>query len=116
MTFKELPIGARFRQVNHQPHTEWVKVEPVSATAHRAGYNAQTVDGSRSAKVGHSTKVLVPPYGDTTGAKRQSKRYGDLKPLLLAKGWSSEAALRTGFLNGVVAVPQNPEKEKNVNG
>jgi hypothetical protein len=116
MTFKELPIGARFRQVNHQPHTEWVKVEPVSATAHRAGYNAQTVDGSRSAKVGHSTKVLVPPYGDTTGAKRQSKRYGDLKPLLLAKGWSSEAALRTAFLNGVVAVPQNPEKEQSYLG
>jgi hypothetical protein len=111
MTFKELPIGARFRQANHRPAVEWVKVEPVKATAARAGYNAQTVDGSRSAKVGHSTKVLVPPYGDTTGAKRQSKRYGDLKPLLLAAGWSSEAALRTGFLNGVVAVPLNPDMD-----
>jgi hypothetical protein len=56
--------------------------------------------------------VLVPPYGDTTGAKRQSKRYGDLKPLLLAAGWSSEAALRTGFLNGVVAVPLNPNRDE----
>ena len=112
MTFKELPIGARFRQANHHTAAEWVKMEPVRTTAHRAGYNAQTVDGSRSAKVSHNTKVLVPPYGDTTGARRQSKRYGDMKPLLLAAGWSSEAALRTGFLNRVVAVPLNPEKEQ----
>ncbi len=112
MTFKELPIGARFRQANHRPHTEWVKVEPVKATADRAGYNAQTVDGSRSAKVGHSTKVLVPPYGDTTGAKRQSKRYQDLKRRILAAGWTSQAALLTAFEKGVVAVPLNPEKEQ----
>jgi hypothetical protein len=111
MTFKELPIGARFRQANHHTAAEWVKVEPVRTTARRAGYNAQTVDGSRSAKVSHNTKVLVPPYGDTTGARRQSKRYSDLKPLLLAAGWSSEAALRTGFLNRVVAVPLNPDMD-----
>jgi hypothetical protein len=106
MTFKELPIGARFRQANHHTAAEWVKVEPVRTTAHRAGYNAQTVDGSRSAKVSHNTKVLVPPYGDTTGAKRQSKRYAQLKALVLAAGWQSRAELDTALLNGVVAIPK----------
>ena len=111
MTFKELPIGARFRQANHKTAVEWVKVEPVKATAARAGYNAQTVDGSRSAKVSHSTKVLVPPYGDTTGARRQSKRYQDLKRRILAAGWTSQAALLTAFEKGVVAVPLNPDMD-----
>lgn len=109
MTFKELPIGARFRQANHRSAVEWVKVEPVRTTASRAGYNAQTVDGSRSAKVGHSTKVLVPPYGDTTGAKRQQQRYAQLKALVLAAGWQSRAELDTAFLNGAVAIPKKQE-------
>ncbi len=49
---------------------------------------------------------------DTTGAKRQQQRYAQLKALLLAAGWGSEAALRTAFLNGAVAIPQKPEKER----
>ena len=49
---------------------------------------------------------------DTTSAKRQSKRYARLKALVLAAGWQSRAELDTAFLNGVVAVPQNPEKEQ----
>lgn len=47
---------------------------------------------------------------DTTGAKRQSKRYQDLKRRILAAGWTSQAALLTAFKKGVVAVPQNPDK------
>ena len=43
---------------------------------------------------------------DTTGAKRQQKRYAQLKALVLAAGWQSRAELDTAFLNGVVAVPK----------
>ncbi len=64
MTFKELPIGARFRQINHRPGVEWVKVEQTEATAMRARQNAVSADGQRMAQVGHSTKVAMPPYDD----------------------------------------------------
>lgn len=64
MTFKELPVGARFRQINHRPGVEWVKVEQTEATAIRTRHNAVSADGQRLASVGHSTKVAVPPYDD----------------------------------------------------
>lgn len=109
MTFKELSIGQRFRQVNHRPDREWIKIEPVAATAHSSRYNAQSVDGQRTEQVGHSAKVVVPPYGDTTGAKRQKQRYDQLKALVLASGWKSLAELETAYLNKTVAVPGKPE-------
>lgn len=104
MTFKELPIGQPFRQANHQPQVEWIKT-PLTKTAIRR-YNATTKDGKRFAMVGHRTKVLTPPYGDTTQAKRQQERRQRLKALLLSAGWSSQSELDTAYLTGVVVVPR----------
>lgn len=107
MTFKELEIGQHFRRpVGHQPAVEWIKVEPVKATAQRAGYNAVSMDCNHAAKFSQTAKVLTPPYGDTTGAKRQQERRQKLKALLLSAGWQSREALDTAFLNGSVAIPR----------
>lgn len=109
MTFKELSIGQRFRLVSF-PKNEWVKVDqvPIDKVAQRSRYNALTVDGLRYDQIGHSAKVALPPYGDTTGAKRQKQRYAAYKAAVVLKGWKSIAEMETAIINGLVEPPAKP--------
>lgn len=110
MTFKDLSAGQRFRLVSF-PKNEWIKVEqvPPDMENQRSRYNAHTVDGQRRDQIGHSAKVIVPPYGDTTGAKRQKQRYAAYKTRCLAAGWDSIAQMETAIINGIVEPPSKPE-------
>jgi len=107
MTFKELSVGQRFRLARGGSQREWVKVEPVTTSPDHPRYNA-TADSGQTENFGHSAKVLTPPYGDTTQADRQQRRYQRLKTAVQAAGWSSVAELESAMLNGWVAVPQRP--------
>jgi hypothetical protein len=109
MTFKELTPGQRFRLVSF-PKNEWIKTYPVSSdpAKQRSRYNAHTVDLTRRDQIGHSAKVIVPPYGDTTGAKRQKQRYAAYKARCLSAGWDSIAQMETAIINGLVEAPAKP--------
>jgi hypothetical protein len=108
-TFKEIPIGQRFRLARLTRGLEWVKIEPVRRENGSVLYNASSPDGERYNHIGHSAKVILPPYGDTTQASRQKQRYARLKAAVLAAGWSSIAELETAMLTGAVDVPQKPQ-------
>lgn len=109
MTFKELEVGQRFRIARRGGRdVEWVKIEPVRFPAGHILHNAVRVGGDQRMNFGHSTKVFIPPYGDTTQANRQQKRYHRLKTVVQSAGWGSVAELETAYLTGAVAVPQKP--------
>jgi hypothetical protein len=109
-TFKEIEIGQRFRLARKQT-LERVKIEPIRYESGSVRHNAEFVDGSTSRRydhIGHAAKVVLPPYGDTTQANRQQKRYYRLKAAVVAAGWQSIAELETAMLDGVVDVPAKP--------
>lgn len=93
LTFKDLPVGARFRQVNHQPRREWVKVTPIEATATSARHNAISADGQRATQVGHATLVAIPPYDDQP-TPRQARH---ARAQQMRRSRQEQAALRLGF-------------------
>jgi hypothetical protein len=105
--FKELPIGQRF-QLERLPKIEWVKIEPILHDSGSLKYNVRRVDGEMYRAISHSSKVILPPYGDTTKAQRQKKRRSQVKELVTAAGWSSTEELLTAFLDGRVEVPKKP--------
>ena len=61
LTFKDLPVGARFRSVNFARTTVWKKIDPVyfPPPAKHVHYNSVSADGSKQSKFGHSTVVVI---------------------------------------------------------
>lgn len=104
--FKELPTGQRFK-LKRWPKYEQIKIETIFTGSGHVRFNARYIDGGYT-KHGHNAEVLLPPYGDTTGAGRQKTRYYDFKKKVLEAGWTSEAAFKTAVNTGVVDLPRKP--------
>ena len=106
-TFKDLPIGQKFRLINW-PGTEWVKTRLTVTETTR--YNAIGDDG-RTRTIGHGAKVMIPPYAPTakTSAQKQKERYASLLARVQAAGWKSPAEFETAIINGIVDVPMKGE-------
>lgn len=115
--FKELPIGARFR-LKTGPSREYIKIEPILHESGSVKYNVRSVGETIHNKYGyghfgHNRTVIVPPYGDTTGAPRQKTRYYKFKAVVVDAGWESISEMETAMINGIVAVPRKPNEGNN---